>query len=34
MGVAIGADVADMDVVQVHPTGLVDPRDPNNKVKW
>lgn len=29
----IGADVVDMKYVQVHPTGLVDPKDPNNKVK-
>ena len=34
MGVAIGAGTVDMEVVQVHPTGLVDPRDPDNKVKW
>jgi len=33
MGQAIGADVVDMKWVQVHPTGLIDPRDPTNKVK-
>lgn len=34
MGVAAGAATIDMNVVQVHPTGLVDPRDPECKVKW
>lgn len=31
---AIGAGLVDMKMVQVHPTGLVDPRDPQAKVKW
>ena len=30
----VGADVFDLHAVQVHPTGLVDPQDPNNKVKF
>jgi flavocytochrome c len=34
MAMAIGADVVDMEWVQVHPTGLVHPDDPNAKVKW
>jgi len=29
-----GADVFDLHAVQVHPTGLVDPADPKNKVKF
>lgn len=29
----VGGDVIDMKWVQVHPTGLLDPKDPNNKVK-
>ena len=29
-----GADVFDLHAVQVHPTGLVDPSDPKNKVKF
>jgi succinate dehydrogenase/fumarate reductase flavoprotein subunit len=31
MAEAIGANLADMKQVQVHPTGLVDPRDPECK---
>jgi len=34
MGVAIGADAVDMNQVQVHPTGLVHPDEPNAKVKF
>jgi flavocytochrome c len=30
----IGANGIDMDKVQVHPTGLVDPKDPNAKTKF
>lgn len=30
----IGADVADMECVQVHPTGVVHPKEPNAKVKF
>jgi succinate dehydrogenase/fumarate reductase flavoprotein subunit len=30
----IGADLALMDKVQLHPTGLVDPKDPNNPTKF
>jgi len=31
---ALGAATADLHCVQVHPTGLTDPRDPAAKVKW
>src|SRR5271170_274706 len=31
---AIGGKGIDMDKVQVHPTGLVDPKDPHAKVKF
>ena len=31
---AIGANPIDMDKVQVHPTGLVDPKDPDSKWKF
>lgn len=34
MTVKAGGDLVDMEWIQVHPTGLVHPRDPNNKVKW
>jgi len=34
MGEAIGASLADMEMVQVHPTGLVDPKEPDSKVKF
>lgn len=34
MGEAIGAGLIDMDKVQVHPTGLVDPKDPTAKTKF
>lgn len=34
MGSQIGADLVDMELVQVHPTGLVDPKEPNSKVKF
>ncbi|KIX01427.1 uncharacterized protein Z518_09153 [Rhinocladiella mackenziei CBS 650.93] len=34
MLMAIGANDIDMDKVQVHPTGLVDPKDPNSKWKF
>ena len=34
MSQQVGADVVDMEWVQVHPTGLVNPDDPNAKVKW
>lgn len=30
----IGAKTIHMDKVQVHPTGLVDPNEPNAKVKF
>lgn len=33
MTLAIGGNTIHMDKVQVHPTGLVDPREPNAKVK-
>lgn len=31
---AVGAKLVDMDSVQVHPTGFVDPADPGNAVKF
>ena len=34
MTVAIGGNTIHMDKVQVHPTGLVDPKEPNAKVKF
>jgi succinate dehydrogenase/fumarate reductase flavoprotein subunit len=34
MALAIGANAVDLEKVQVHPTGLVDPKDPNAKVKF
>lgn len=34
MAQQVGGDVVDMEWVQVHPTGLVHPDDPNAKVKW
>lgn len=34
MGTAIGAKTIDLEWVQVHPTGLVNPKDPDAKVKF
>jgi len=34
MCIAAGAHPIDMEKVQVHPTGLVDPKDPDSKVKF
>lgn len=34
MCIAIGASTVDMDKVQVHPTGLVDPAEPDAKTKF
>lgn len=34
MGEAIGAKTIDLEWVQVHPTGLVNPKDPDAKVKF
>jgi succinate dehydrogenase/fumarate reductase flavoprotein subunit len=34
MAMAIGAGLVDMEWVQVHPTGLVHPDSPDDKVKW
>jgi len=34
MVMAIGGNGVDMDKVQVHPTGLVDPKDPDSKWKF
>ena len=34
MTIAVGGNTIHMDKVQVHPTGLIDPSDPNAKVKW
>lgn len=34
MSTAIGANAVDLEKVQVHPTGLVDPKEPDAKVKF
>lgn len=34
MAMAIGANGIDLEKVQVHPTGLVDPNEPDSKVKF
>jgi succinate dehydrogenase/fumarate reductase flavoprotein subunit len=34
LAMAIGAKAIDLEKVQVHPTGLVDPKDPEAKVKF
>lgn len=34
MAMSIGAKGIDLEKVQVHPTGLVDPKDPDAKVKF
>ena len=34
MSKAIGGDVVDMEYIQVHPTGLVDPKNRESKVKF
>ncbi|KAI9066583.1 Flavocytochrome c [Trametes sanguinea] len=34
MALAIGANAVDLEKVQVHPTGLVDPNEPDAKVKF
>ncbi|TFK74546.1 fumarate reductase [Pluteus cervinus] len=34
MALAIGASAIDLEKVQVHPTGLVDPKEPDAKVKF
>ncbi|KDN45165.1 hypothetical protein RSAG8_05080, partial [Rhizoctonia solani AG-8 WAC10335] len=34
MAMSIGAQAIDLEKVQVHPTGLVDPKDPQAKVKF
>lgn len=34
LALAIGASAIDLEKVQVHPTGLVDPKDPEAKVKF
>ena len=33
MAIAVGAAAVDLDDIQVHPTGFVNPEDPDNKVK-
>jgi flavocytochrome c len=30
----VGGELVDMEWIQTHPTGLVQPSDPDNKVKW
>lgn len=34
LALGAGATTTDLHCVQVHPTGIVDPRDPSAKVKW
>lgn len=34
IAIPIGADTADMEYVQVHPTGLVNPKEPDAKLKF
>jgi len=34
MGEQIGAKLIDMDYIQIHPTGFVDPKEPNAKTKF
>ncbi|KPI83014.1 NADH-dependent fumarate reductase-like protein [Leptomonas seymouri] len=34
MARALGATLVDMDKVQLHPTGLIDPKDPSNRTKY
>jgi succinate dehydrogenase/fumarate reductase flavoprotein subunit len=34
MAMSIGAKGIDLEKVQVHPTGLVDPKDPDAKVSF
>lgn len=33
LATSVGADLLDMEYVQLHPTGFVDPKDPGNRVK-
>mmetsp|Transcript_8536 Transcript_8536/g.19106 ORF Transcript_8536/g.19106 Transcript_8536/m.19106 type:complete len:1257 (+) Transcript_8536:92-3862(+) len=34
LGEALGAELIDMDKVQLHPTGIIDPKDPSNPTKF
>lgn len=34
MSAAVGADLVDLEWVQVHPTGLVHPKEPDAKARW
>lgn len=34
LAIAVGANAVDLEKVQIHPTGLVDPNEPNAKVKF
>ena len=34
MATSVGGDLVDMEWVQIHPTGLVHPDEPNSKIKW
>ena len=34
LATALGADTVDLEKVQIHPTGFVDPKDPNNSSKF
>ena len=34
MAMAVGCETIDLDWIQVHPTGLINPADPDNKWKY
>jgi succinate dehydrogenase/fumarate reductase flavoprotein subunit len=34
LGEKLGAELIDMDQVQLHPTGFIDPKDPSNSTKY
>lgn len=34
LGEELGAELVDMDKVQLHPTGFIDPNDPSNSTKY
>lgn len=33
MGIDLGADLIDMDKIQLHPTGFIDPKNPEGSTK-
>lgn len=34
LGEELGAELVDMDKVQLHPTGFIDPKNPSNPTKY